>query len=136
MLLKEFMQPNYDSALSNCMKLVLLITLLLVLLTACNKNGFPSGTASCIKKEIQVNMNNPDWQTGAIEEYTFQNKTVYAFLPDGNIIADGSTTIKDENCNTLCDVGGFGGYANNQCNGGNFYKEAILVRTIWKKKSR
>lgn len=108
----------------------------LLLLSACNKNGIPSGTASCIKKEILANKNNPDWQTGSVEEYTFQNKTVYAFLPDGNIIADGSTTIKDENCNTVCNVGGFGGPAINKCNGENFYEKAALIRTIWKKKSR
>lgn len=122
--------------LNNFMKLIVLTALSLSLFIACNKNGIPVGTASCIKKEIRANMDDPEWLTGTIEEYTFQNKTVYAFLPDGNIIADGSTSIKDENCNTLCNVGGFGGPAINQCNGGNFYKEAVLVRTIWKKKSR
>jgi hypothetical protein len=71
---------------------------------------------------------------GQVDEFLFQNKLVYAFLPDGNIIADGSTVIKDANCTTLCNVGGFGGPQINQCNGENFYQQAVLQRTIWKKK--
>lgn len=118
------------------MKPIALTALSMLLLTACNKNGIPSGIASCIKNEILANKDNADWHTGTVEEYTFQNKTVYGFLPDGNIIADGSTTIKDENCNTLCNIGGFGGPAINQCNGENFYEKAIFGRTVWKKKSR
>ncbi|OSZ81004.1 hypothetical protein CAP36_07145 [Chitinophagaceae bacterium IBVUCB2] len=123
-------------ATNKFMKAILIISFSTLLLTACSKNGIPPSTASCIKKEILSNKDNPDWYTGTVEEYTFQNKTVYAFLPDGNIIADGSTTIKDEYCNTLCNIGGFGGPAINKCNGENFYEKAVLVRTIWKKKSR
>ena len=59
---------------------------------------------------------------GSVKEYEFQGKLVYAFEPDTGKIADGSTMIKDANCNTLCNVGGFGGMAINQCNGGNFFK--------------
>jgi len=71
---------------------------------------------------------------GSVKEYEFQGKLVYAFEPDTRKIADGSTTIKDGNCNTLCNVGGFGGMAINQCNGGNFFKESVYKRTIWEKK--
>ncbi len=118
------------------MRPLFFISVSLLLFTACNKNGIPSGTPSCIKKEILANKDNPDWYTGTVEEYTFQNKKVYGFLPDGDKIKDGSTTIKDEYCNTLCNIGGFGGPAVNKCNGENFYEKAVLVRTIWKKKSR
>ena len=61
------------------MKLVLITVLSVLWLTACNKNGVPSGTSTCIKKEILINMDNPDWQTGAVEEYTFQNKNSICF---------------------------------------------------------
>lgn len=71
---------------------------------------------------------------GSVKEYEFQGKLVYAFEPDTRRIADGSTTIKDAGCKTLCNVGGFGGMAINQCNGGNFFKEAVYKRPIWEKK--
>jgi hypothetical protein len=101
--------------------------------TACHKPGIASGIPKCVYKEISNNMKNPDWMTGSIKEYQFQGKLVYAFEPDTRTIADGATTIKDAYCNTLCSIGGFAGQAVNQCNGGNFFKMAVLKRTIWQK---
>jgi len=71
---------------------------------------------------------------GRVEEYLFQGKLVYAFQPDETKIADGSTTVKDADCNILCHIGGFGGPSVNLCNGENFFQLAVLKRTIWKKK--
>lgn len=71
---------------------------------------------------------------GSVKEYEFQGKLVYAFEPDISKIADGAITVKDANCNTLCNVGGFAGPKNNQCNGGNFFADAVLKRTVWEKK--
>ena len=71
---------------------------------------------------------------GRVEEYQFQNKLVYAFQPDEKKIADGATTIKDSDCNTICHIGGFGGPSVNRCNGENFFQLAVLKRTVWKKK--
>lgn len=102
----------------------------LLLLTSCNKDIAP-GTPSCIRNEIKKHGKN--WGVSQVDEFLFQNKLVYAFLPDGDIIADGSTEIKDGGCTTLCHVGGFGGPQINQCNGENFYQQAVLQRTIWKK---
>ncbi|MDP4261700.1 MAG: hypothetical protein Q8941_04155 [Bacteroidota bacterium] len=102
--------------------------------TACHHPGIASGVPKCIYKEISTNSKNPDWMTGVIKEYLFQNKIVYAFEPDTRKIADGATTIKDADCNTLCNVGGFGGLAIDQCNGDNFFKTAVYKRTIWEKK--
>jgi hypothetical protein len=90
--------------------------------------------AECIKNEIEENVENSNWAIGSVEEYRFQFKTVYAFLPDDKIIADASTQIKDSDCQLLCQVGGFGGPGVNICNGDNFYQSATLVRVIWKKR--
>jgi len=117
------------------MKLLLIaITAILFTFSSCHNPDIASGIPKCIYKEINTNSKNAGWMVGSVKEYEFQNTLVYAFEPDTKRIADGSTTVKDINCNTLCTVGGFGGMAINQCNGGNFFKEAVYKRTIWEKK--
>jgi hypothetical protein len=112
------------------------ILLVYIFLTAssCHNPNIASGIPKCIYKQVNENSKNGDWMVGTVKEYEFQGNLVYAFEPDNRKIADGSTTIKDDHCNTLCNVGGFGGMAINQCNGGNFFKEAVYKRTIWEKK--
>ena len=110
-----------------------LLAILLLVSISCRKPGIADNIPRCIYKEIAAHSNNSDWQTGSVHEYKFQSKLVYAFVPDGRIIADGSTVIKDADCNTLCSVGGFGGTQVNLCNGDNFFQTAVLIRTIWTK---
>ena len=109
---------------------------MILLATACTKQkpNIASNTPECIQDEIENNQENSNWMIGSVEEYRFQNKTVYAFLPDEEVIADAATEIKDSKCRLLCQVGGFGGPAINLCNGDNFYQSATLVRVIWKKR--
>ena len=108
----------------------------LLVTTACTKlkPDIASNIPECIQNEIEENFENSNWAIGSVEEYRFQFKTVYAFLPDEKIIADASTQIKDSDCQLLCQVGGFGGPGVNLCNGDNFYQSATLVRVIWKKR--
>jgi hypothetical protein len=113
---------------------LLLFILLSLIVSACHNHDIASGIPKCIYKEINTNSKSTDWMTGVVKEYEFQGKLVYAFEPDTRKIADGATTIKDANCNKLCNVGGFGGLAINQCNGDNFFKTAVYKRTIWEKK--
>jgi len=98
---------------------------------SCTKKDIAPNTPSCIRNQIKWHGKN--WNVASVDEYFFQNKLVYAFSPDGKIIADGSTEIKDENCNSICNVGGFGGPDVNLCNGENFFQNAIFKRNIWKK---
>ena len=111
-----------------------LIFCLVLVFISCKKSDIASGIPACIYKEIADNKHNPDWSTGSVEEYLFQNKIVYSFNPDNTIIADGASIIKDSNCTMLCSLGGFGGPAINMCNGEIFFQVAVLKRTIWKKK--
>lgn len=101
--------------------------------TACHNPPIASGIPNCIYKEISKKSKDPNWETGSVKEYLFQNKLVYSFDPDIAKIADGASTIKDADCNTMCSIGGFAGQAVNQCNGENFFKMAVLKRTIWQK---
>ena len=105
---------------------------LLLLFVSCKKD-IATGTPGCIKDEINANKNDPNWEVGSVSEYNFQGQVVYAFFPDGNIVADGTTSIKNGSCNTICTIGGFGGPAVNECNGQNFYTYAVFKRNIWTK---
>lgn len=116
------------------MKQIYISLILFFLFASCRNPDIASGIPSCIYKEINTGSRNADWFVGSVKEYQFQGRMVYAFEPDIRRIADGSTTIKDNDCNTLCNVGGFAGPANNQCLGGNFFKDAVYKRTIWEKK--
>jgi hypothetical protein len=107
------------------------LSIIVLLLTACNKN-FAPGTPACIRNAIKNQQ--AGWPIGSVDQYLFQGKLVYAFEPDGSIIADGATEIKDERCNSLCSVGGFGGPAVDSCMGGKFFRDAVLQKNIWKKK--
>lgn len=113
---------------------VLNYSLLLTAITffvSCKKD-IASDTPRCICNEI--NNSGNQWKTGSVDEYLFQNRLVYAFSPDNKIVVDASTVIKDENCNKICSVGGFGGPNINLCNGVNFSQIAVFKRNIWKKK--
>jgi len=111
-----------------------IISCFLLIGTSCHNPHIASGIPKCIYKEINQNAKSGDWIVGSVKEYEFQGKLVYAFEPDISKINDGATTVKDEDCNSICDVGGFAGQQNNKCNGGNFFKEAVYKRTIWVKK--
>jgi len=115
--------------------LPLIVCLLVILATSCKSNyGISAGTPRCIYDEIANNQTKEDWMIGRVEEYQFQGKLVYAFQPDEKRMADGATTIRDANCTTLCNIGGFGGPSVNLCHGENFFQLAVLKRIIWKKK--
>lgn len=109
----------------------IIAVILLCVATACNKDDVADNTPACISNEIKSHDRN--WAVGRVDEYSFQGKIVYAFEPDGNIIADGSTAIWEDNCHVLCSVGGFGGPDLLLCNGVKFYEQATYRRTIWKK---
>ncbi|MEQ1675423.1 MAG: hypothetical protein ABL876_01905 [Chitinophagaceae bacterium] len=104
-------------------------------ITACKKAtpDIVENIPDCIRTEIITIINNPQLLISGVTEYRFQNKLVYAFAPDSTVIADGSTAIKDKNCTTLCNVGGYGGPQINLCNGDNFFQTAVLTRIIWRK---
>ena len=109
------------------------IILFLLVFVSCKKSDIADGTPSCIYKEIAANKINSHWGVASVEEYLFQNKLVYVFNP-GTDIADAPSIIKDDNCNTICNVGGYGIPPVSMCNGDIFYQVATLKRTIWKKK--
>jgi hypothetical protein len=117
-------------------QVVIFLAVYFLALTACKKSKIEiaAGAPACIRMEIEKNASDPNWLIGKVDEYRFQDKTVYAFSPDEKIIADASTRVSDSACKTICNVGGFGGPDIVLCNGQNFYQNAVLVRNIWKKR--
>jgi hypothetical protein len=110
------------------------ILLAVLIVMSCHNPEIASGVPSCIYKDINEISKDPQSFVGSVKEYQFKGKVVYAYEPDTRRVADGTTAIKDGECRTLCHVGGFAGPQNNQCNGGNFFTEAVFKRTIWEKK--
>lgn len=99
-----------------------LIVAVTLLFTSCKKDGIATDTPDCIKETIKSNKDRSDWYIGNVEEYKFQGKLVYAFIPDTRVIADASTAILTSDCTPLCQVGGFGGPFINLCNARTFFK--------------
>jgi hypothetical protein len=104
---------------------------MLIIISSCKKSDIASGISTCIRTEITLHKNDPQSLVSSVDEYFFQNKLVYGF--DYGLAADGQLEVKDESCNVLCRVGGFGGPSVNLCNGENFFQAAVLKRNIWKK---
>lgn len=112
--------------------LLICVVYALLIIPSCRKSDIASGIPVCIRNEIATHKNDAQWDVGKVTEYIFQNKLVYGF--DHGMIADGSLEIKDEFCNTICFVGGFGGPGVNICNGENFFQSAVFKRKIWERK--
>lgn len=72
-----------------------------------------------------------DCPGSSIKKYEFMGETLYAFA-DGNCIADGGTSLLDENCNEVCFLGGIAGFS--ECYGKDFFAEAKLKETLWEVK--
>ena len=113
---------------------ILLIVGTILLFSSCHNPEIATGVPSCIYQDINQSNKDPNWMVGSVKEYQFQGRMVYAYEPDTKRIADGTTMIKDGDCRQICNIGGFAGQANNQCLGGNFFKEAVYKRTIWERK--
>jgi hypothetical protein len=110
------------------------IIISLFVFTACKKSDIADGIPSCIHKEIAVNKIKSNWSISSVDEYLFQNKLVYVFIPRPDL-ADDPFIIKDDNCNTVCIIAVYGHPfpPPTMCNGEIFFQAAVKKRTIWKK---
>jgi hypothetical protein len=91
-----------------------------------SNNSIPT----CIQTYIDTFRRINQKHVGSIQEYEFQGKLVYAFTPS-KMLADGSIKIVSSDCKSMCNVAGFAGLMNSNCNGDNFFEKAILKRTLW-----
>lgn len=106
-------------------------TLLLILLTGCQKDYVDNDIPEPIKNRIDASMKQSLLCSDAtVNEWAFQNIRVYGFS-SGSCMSEPTASVYDANGNLLCSLGGFSG--NTSCNGEPFSK-ATFLRTIWKNK--
>ena len=98
-------------------------------LTGCEEVDIEKGVPECMKESIEsFSKSSLTCDSGAkVNEYTFQNKTVYVFDP-GICRTDQSSEVVDSDCNSLGSVGGWSGGIIN----GEDFSKANFIRTVWK----
>lgn len=106
-------------------------TLVLTVITfaafSCNKLKTNKGTPECVNSKI-TEFSKTCCKTGAmVDEYQFQEKTVYAFDP-GICGGDLATEVTDANCVSLGFLGGITG--NTKINNEDFSK-AERKQSVW-----
>ncbi len=94
---------------------------------SCNKSTVDKESPRCIKTKVQEFKGSCCDEGANVKEYEFQGKPVYVFDP-GTCGADMSSTVTDEDCNTIGLLGGISG--NVKINGDDF-SQANYQRTIW-----
>ena len=109
-------------------KLFILLVLVIVF-TGCHKSDNDKGTPGCVVEKIIDFSKSSTCNDIRVDEYIFQENTVYAFEP-GTCGADMTTGIINSECKILGHLGGISG--NTKINGENF-SNATFIKTIWKK---
>ena len=110
-------------------KPVLISLFVFITLIGCENLDIEPGVPECIVKKTK-NFNKQVCETGgSVEEYKFQNKTVYVFYI-GPCGYDTASEVIDSDCNTMGHLGGFTG--NTKVNEVEFSSNATFVRTVWK----
>ncbi|MBW8049156.1 MAG: hypothetical protein FVQ77_02220 [Cytophagales bacterium] len=107
---------------------LLLIIFFALTLAGCKKIDVPNDTPTCIKKKIRKLLKEDCPSVKTVYQYSFQGQTVYSFSPQ-NCGADLTGEVVDDNCNTICWLGGISG--NILCNGDTFYKATTNEKLIW-----
>ncbi len=111
------------------MKAVLLIISLLLLIKCHSAEIIPE-IPECINEMIDSNDKSdyPCESGKSVYRYFFHDRYVYVFNP-GDCGADMMATVYDQNCNSVCGLGGIAG--NQVCEGVNFSEEATDETLIW-----
>ncbi len=93
-----------------------------------NSNVLPK----CVQKIIdEGKKETPSTAPIQVDEYLFKGKKVYLFTAP---CCDFYNEVYDENCKKICaPTGGFTGAGDGKCT--EFFKEAKLVKNIWKGKT-
>ena len=104
------------------MKKFILIPLLVI---ACNSE---SVDPDCITSKIDIFKTEACSSGASVIEYEFENQSVFAFEM-GDCVADFFTLILNENCDTICMLGGFAGIS--ECLGNDFYANSEEKSILW-----
>ncbi len=109
------------------MKYILVV--LVTIIFSCAKVEILLDVPECIEEKIRELAKGGKCKSGAsVEEYHFQNRTVYTFS-EGNCGADFQTDVLDEQSNSLGALWGISG--NKIINGENFTEHATFIGKVW-----
>lgn len=106
------------------------VTVFFIFLLGCRQLDIEPGTPKCIVQNIKSFEKNSGCAGVHVDAYWFQNQTVYVFEA-GNCGNDMQSDVMDSHCNYLGSLGGFSG--NVYINGVDFYKYAVMLKTVWRK---
>ena len=107
------------------MRFFLFLSMLLVVGSACRKDGEESGMPPCLKMSVS----NEHGCVDRVEEYWFQERKVYKLVVDH--CADHPMVVTDAKCNTVCSSGGFAGLSEGPVE--EFYQGAQFLRVVWER---
>ncbi len=110
-------------------KQALLLFLIGSAFISCSKTEIDETIPRCVNDLITEFKNSLPCNDSKVDEYLFQNSTVFVFKP-GSCGADMQSPVIDQNCNTLGSLGGIAGIV--KINGENF-ANAVFVKTVWEK---
>ena len=111
------------------MKKVILITLISYLAFSCDTLDIPNGLPECIEDQIKSEVRNIQMREpnkASVEAYLYNGEKVYIFNP-GSGYADWLSTAYSQNCEVICEFGGFAGL--NTCP--DFDETAETLGIIW-----
>ncbi|NVO19225.1 MAG: hypothetical protein HXX13_05960 [Bacteroidetes bacterium] len=107
--------------------LLVFLSVICILVTACKKNTSENSTPSCLQNSINQFKLYACESNATVKEYKFQGKIVYLMEP-GNCGADMASPVIDAECNSLGAIGGFTG---NDSINGELFSNATYIRTVW-----
>jgi len=111
------------------MKRYLSILVFIAILSNCTRLEIEKSTPKCVKDKIVDFKRDQSCDDIKVDEYTFQNITVYVF-EQGSCGADMGAEVIDSACNYLGFLGGIAG--NIEINGEDF-SNAVFIKTVWEK---
>ncbi len=106
-------------------RLILSCAIALFIFTSCGYEWDLDNVPSCIKDEIK-NASRGGAKEAKVTQYLYNGENVFAFDP-GVVYPDIMYTIVNEDCEVVCQFGGFAGL--NTCP--NFLENAELIGVIW-----
>ncbi len=97
------------------------------------KNVLTDSLPSCVQLLIDNgSKEEPPNAPMQVDEYLYNEKTVFLSIAQ---CCDQFDVLYDEECNKICSPsGGFTGRGDGKCT--EFFKEAKLIKTIWKEKKK
>ena len=104
--------------------------LLLLTIYSCRKKDIEPGVPGPVEKHIVEFSKDPVCDDAHVDEYTFQQKTVYVF-DYGTCGADMVSVVEDADGKN---VGSLGGYSGNMIINGEKFDSATFIRVVWEKK--